>query len=131
MTIAIKVAGIGLRTLLFTDRRPFLAAQVDVSGQHTASASILRLAACTVDDVAENLQVFCVGNSVRLGFRSLAGDGLAPMCFEGQGFGDCLAKFIHCIAVVPVGKGVTRFGRISRLGDFAAGRQEILCRRCR
>lgn len=86
MTIAIKVAGIGLRTQIFTDWRPCLAVQVDVLCQHTAGAGVLRLAVYAVDDVAENLQVFCVGNLVRAFFRALAGDGFEPMCFEGQGF---------------------------------------------
>ena len=130
LMIAFKGAGIG-RIHIYADGRPFLVFQVDVSCQLAASVGFLRLAACAVDDVAENLQVFCVGNLVRLGFRSLAGDGFEPMCFEGQVCGDRLVEIICVVAVVPVDKDVTRFCRISRLGDFAAGRQEILCRRCR
>ena len=121
ISAAVKGAAVRLLdALVLPDayRRPELVLQVDVRRQHGAGSGVLRPAVLAVDDVAERLQILCVGDAVGVLLRAAARNDLAPLGLEGHRVEDRRIKTIRRSVLkppidelVPLSGGIAGSGR--------------------
>ena len=92
MSLPVKGTGIGTVSVR-TDGRPRFVIQINVRSQHSIRATVLRLAARTVDNIPEQLQLVGGANLIGVCLRAAAGHrGVKCAAGDGTAAGDCVVK---------------------------------------
>ena len=92
MSLPVKGTGIGTVSVR-TDGRPRFVIQINVRSQHSIRATVLRLAARTVDNIPEQLQLVGGADLIGVALRAAAGHrGVKCAAFDGTASGDCVVK---------------------------------------
>ena len=92
MSLPVKGTGIGTVSVR-TDGRPRFVIQINVRSQHSPRATVRRLAARTVDNIPEQLQLVGGADLIGVALRAAAGyRGVKCAAGDGTAAGDCAVK---------------------------------------
>ena len=92
MSPPVKGTGIGTACVR-TDGRPRFVIQINVRSQHSPRATVRRLAARTIDNIPEPLQLVGGADLIGVALRAAAGHrGVKCAAFDGTAAGDCVVK---------------------------------------